>query len=77
MALQEIPAELLPTLLDWLQADDRRAATAATLLARHEAVDRELETLWIAHDDWLRGALQEGLEALSVQTVRFDPVQPG
>jgi len=31
VALQEIPAELLPTLLDWLQADDRRAATASAL----------------------------------------------
>jgi len=118
VALQGIPAELLPTLLGWLQADDRHAATAAALLARHEqvtalltavgvggrarlwalqalgrlppevvhanasdrltdAVHRELETLWIAHDDWLRGAAQEGLEALAVQTVRFDPVQPG
>jgi len=118
VALQGIPAELLPTLLGWLQADDRHAATAAALLARHEqvtalltavgvggrarlwalqalgrlppevvhanasdrltdAVHGELETLWIAHDDWLRGAAQEGLEALAVQTVRFDPVQPG
>jgi hypothetical protein len=42
-----------------------------------EAVERTLETLWIAHDDWLRGGSQEGLEALAVQTVRFDPVQPG
>ena len=118
VALRAIPAELLPTLLDWLQADDRRAATAATLLARQEevatllaavaaggrarlwalqalgrlspevvradasgrlteAVERELEALWIAHDDWLRGAAQEGLDALTVQTVRFDPVRPG
>jgi hypothetical protein len=118
VALQGIPTELLPTLLDWLQADDRRAATAAALLARHEevatlltavgvggrarlwalqalgrlrpevvhakaserlteAADRELQTLWIAHDDWLLGATQEGLEALAVQTVRFDPLQPG
>jgi hypothetical protein len=118
VALREVPDEQLPTLLDWLQADDRRAAAAATLLARHEqvaalltavglggrarlwallalgrlrpevvhagasgqlteAVEGTLETLWIAHDDWLRGASQEGLEALAVQTVRFDPVQPG
>ncbi|SRR6266545_2412126 len=116
VALQHIPGELLPTLTAWLRADDRRAATAATLLARHEQVpslvtalcsegrarlwalqalgrirpevvhaktadqlseaDRhQLEPLWIAHDDWLRGAAQEGLEALAVQTVRFGPVE--
>ncbi len=116
VALQTIPDELLPALADWLQADDRHAATSATLLARHEQVPvlltaarsggrarlwalqalgrlqpeavqakapggladslrRELEPMWIRHDDWLLGKAQEGLQALAVQTVRFDPVE--
>lgn len=118
VALQEIPEQLLPTLSAWLQADDRHAATAATILARTkqvnalltaveaggrarlwalqalgripsevvrakaaaqltDGVERQLEPFWIAQSDWLRGEAREGLEALSVQTVRFDPVQPG
>jgi hypothetical protein len=118
VALQRIPAQLLPTLVAWLQADDRHAASAATILARYEqvqalltavdaggrarlwalqalgslppevvrakaagrlidAVERQLEPLWISQSDWLRGEARDGLEALAVQTVRFDPVRPG
>lgn len=41
-----------------------------------EAIRRELEPMWIAHDDWLQGAAREGLESLTVQTVRFSPIAP-
>jgi hypothetical protein len=118
VALQGITEQLLPTLVAWLGADDRHAASAATILARHEqvhalltavdaggrarlwalqalgglapqvvrakaagrltdAVERQLEPLWISQRAWLRGEARDGLDALSVQTVRFDPVQPG
>ena len=38
-------------------------------------IERALEPMWLAQRDWLRGDEgREGLEALDVQTVRFDPV---
>ena len=40
-------------------------------------IQEDLEPLWIAHDDWLRGAGAEGLEALEVQKVRFNPLVTG
>jgi hypothetical protein len=39
-----------------------------------EEIRQDLEPIWIAHDDWLRGPGAEGLEALDVQKVRFNPL---
>jgi HEAT repeat protein len=39
-----------------------------------EEIREDLEPIWIAHDDWLRGPGAEGLEALDVQKVRFSPL---
>jgi HEAT repeat protein len=113
--LPDLPAELLPTLFEWLQQDNRRAAAAAKVLQRHQAVqallqaahcgdpgrlwalralgamrpelvqqyrgellspeiEEYLKPSWIGQADWLRGSGHEGLEALDVQKVRFNPL---
>ena len=36
-----------------------------------------LEPMWHSRESWLKTTGQEGLEALEVQKVRFDPVSPG
>lgn len=33
--------------------------------------------MWRGQDDWLRTEGKEGLDALDVQKVRFDPANPG
>lgn len=39
-----------------------------------QEIEQALEPIWIGRDDWLRGATgADGLEALDVQKVRFDP----
>jgi hypothetical protein len=38
VALRRLPGDLLPILSAWLAADDRHAASAATILARHQEV---------------------------------------
>ncbi len=43
-----------------------------------EATEQALEPMWLAQHDWLRrDEGRDGLEALDVQTVRFDPVELG
>jgi hypothetical protein len=43
-----------------------------------EDTKRALEPLWLAQHDWLRSDEgRDGLDALGVQTVRFDPVDLG
>lgn len=117
VAMETLPAALVPELLARLcSADDRIAASAAHLLSRHKAAkplldaagrggsgrdwalsalgdlppalvrdavpgrldfetERALQPLWLGHRDWLRqDDGRDGLEALDVQTVRFDPV---
>jgi hypothetical protein len=37
-------------------------------------IERDLEPIWIGREDWLRGHGAEGLEALDVQKVRFNPL---
>lgn len=117
VGLESLPDSLVPELVDWLTSgDDRRAASAAHLLARHgkvielvdvaqrdgrgrlwalsilgdlspndvqaaaggrlnESMIRTLQPLWQAQRDWLRREeSRDGLGALDVQTVRFDPV---
>lgn len=113
--LASLPDSLISDLSEWLSScEDRRAAAAAQILMRHEAVEpllravhcggrarlwavralgdmspdhvraqggelltpdveRDLEPLWLSRNDWLRGSGAEGLEALDIQTVRFDP----
>lgn len=39
-----------------------------------EEIERDLEPIWIGREDWLRGPGAEGLEALDVQKVRFNPL---
>lgn len=39
-----------------------------------EEIRHDLEPIWIGHDDWLRHSGAEGLEALDVQKVRFNPL---
>lgn len=39
-----------------------------------EGTEHDLEPIWIGREDWLRGAGAEGLEALDVQKVRFNPL---
>lgn len=39
-----------------------------------DEIRQYLEPIWIAHDDWLRHQGAEGLEALDVQRVRFNPL---
>lgn len=117
-ALENLPDELLPTLAGWLsEANNRRAATAAQLLQRHQRVDalldacernqsarlwalralgdlspqlvrnlggdkltpevvKSLEPMWRGQDDWLRTTGKDGLEALDVQKIRYDPANP-
>jgi HEAT repeat protein len=120
VAMETLPAPLLPELLARLRSDDDRvAASAAHLLSRHRAVkplleaasqggsgrdwalsalgdlppalvreavsgeldlgtERMLQPMWLGHRDWLRqDEGRDGLEALDVQTVRFDPVALG
>ena len=36
-----------------------------------------LEPMWHRQEGWLKTAVQDGLEALQVQKVRFDPNNPG
>jgi len=114
--LPSLPDELIPTLVGWLaEADDRRAAVAAQILLRHQAIgplieavrrgdsgrlwalralgdlppelvrevggelltpdiEDDLAPLWIGQQDWLRIVGAEGLEALDVQKVRFNPI---
>jgi hypothetical protein len=116
--LDELPDELTPQLISWInEGDDRRAAAAAQLLLRHRAVnvllavassddagslwalralgdlppefvyDRggdqltekvadALAPLWVAQRDWLRVSGVDGLQALDVQKVRFNPLVP-
>ena len=117
-AIEELPDELVPTLVGWLAEDDHRATIAAQLLQRHRRVDalldaceldesarlwalralgdlppalvrlragtrltREiadtLQPMWRGQDDWLRTEGKDGLDALDVQKVRFDPANPG
>ncbi len=114
-----LPDELVPKVVAWLASpDDKVAATARTVLVRHQAVrpllgavagggaaglwalsalgdlppeavrdaggddldaatvDR-LKPLWLGQRDWLQeDEGRDGLEALDVQTVRFDPTIP-
>ena len=58
-ALGDLPSELV----------QEEGAELLTDEIRHD-----LEPIWIAHDDWLRGPGAEGLEALDVQKVRFNPL---
>jgi len=37
-------------------------------------IGQDLEPIWIGREDWLRGHGAEGLEALDVQKVRFNPL---
>jgi hypothetical protein len=37
-------------------------------------IEQDLEPIWIGREDWLRGRGAEGLEALDVQKVRFNPL---
>lgn len=117
VGLADLPETVVPGLMRWLgSGDDHRAAVAAHVLARHEAVgplldaarsggegrlwalsalgdlppdlvrsvaggeldpatEQELAPLWVGQRDWLRrDDGRDGLEALDVQTVRFDPV---
>ena len=117
-SIQDLPDELIPTLVGWMaESDDRRGAIAAQLLQRHRKVSAlldatgvnagsrlwalralgdlppplvrlqggnqltpELEAIlapmWHGQTDWLRAEGQDGLEALDVQKVRFDPMNP-
>lgn len=113
--LPSIPENLVSDLIEWLGQDDRRAAAAAQVLLRHNAVhpllaavheggrkrlwalralgdlhpdivnhlgsplltleiERDLEPIWIGHEDWLRGESADGLDALDIQKVRFNPL---
>jgi hypothetical protein len=38
------------------------------------ALQEDLEPFWIAYDDWLHGSGAEGLNALDVQKIRFNPL---
>ncbi len=114
--IPELPDSVIPRLLEWLEEPDvRKAATAAHLLMRHQAVrallqaatrggsarlwalralgdlppelirdvggdlltddiEEALDPLWVGQSDWLRsGTGAEGIDALDVQRVRFDP----
>jgi hypothetical protein len=117
-AIEDLPDELIPTLVGWMaEADDHRGAIAAQLLQRHKRVPALLDAtdvnasarlwalralgdlappivrlqagerltpdlqqilapMWHGQTDWLRTTAQDGLEALDVQKVRFDPVNP-
>lgn len=118
-SIQELPDDLVPTLLGWMaEGDDRRGAIAAQLLQRHRKVTALLDAcevnagarlwalralgdlppalvrlqagerltpdvveilapMWHGQTDWLRTEGEDGLEALDVQKVRFDPINPG
>jgi len=39
-----------------------------------QGIEQDLEPIWIGREDWLRGYGAEGLEALDVQKVRFNPL---
>lgn len=39
-------------------------------------IEQDLEPIWVGREDWLRGQGAEGLEALDVQKVRFNPLLP-
>lgn len=117
-AIEELPDDLVPTLIGWMaEGDDRRGAIAAQLLQRHRRVlalldaidvnagarlwalralgdlppplvrlqggerltpevERILAPMWHGQTDWLRLEGEDGLEALDVQKVRFDPMNP-
>lgn len=116
-AIEALPDELVPTLIDWMEEDDHRAAIAAYLLQRHRKVTALLDAIetsdaarmpalralgdlppplvrliggdrvtpelaeilapmWHGQTDWLRLQGQDGLAALDVQKVRFDPLHP-
>lgn len=118
VAMDTLPDELVPQLIEMLHSpDDRTAASAAHVLSRHKIVkpllevvrdggsarlwalaalgdlppdlvrasvpdhldaeiEQSLEPLWLAHRDWLRQENgRDGLDALDVQTIRFDPIE--
>jgi hypothetical protein len=37
-------------------------------------IEEDLEPIWIGREDWLRGRGAEGLAALDVQKIRFNPL---
>jgi hypothetical protein len=39
-----------------------------------ERIEQHLEPIWIGREDWLRGPGAEGLEALDIQKIRFNPL---
>lgn len=53
-------------------SEARVRADGGSLL--RETVEDDLRPLWVSHRDWLRFDGEDGLEALDVQKVRFNPV---
>jgi hypothetical protein len=56
-----------------LPEDEVRVGAGARLT---DELEDALLPLWIGQDDWVRGEGREGVEALDVQKVRFNPLDP-
>ena len=60
--------------LGGLPRETVRLAAGSRLTAEVTAI---LEPMWHNQNDWLKTIGKDGLEALEVQKVRFDPTSPG